>query len=157
MKLFFKNINLNPECKICVNNTILYKGAVRPMISLDLSESGPYVLRIYFTNKLPTDTQVDEKGNIIADKNFELDKIIIDDYDLEDLKWLSKYIAEDGNIYESCLFFGPKGHFEIVLSDPILPWILEQKHIKNNNDPTWQEDYNYYTEAWKILNQISKK
>jgi hypothetical protein len=157
IQLFFKNINLRPQCKITIDDVTHYTGPVNPIIEINHSIAGSYTLKIFFTDKLPNDTKVDNQGNIIEDKNFELDQIVIDDYDIEELKWLSKYFADDGNTYESCLFFGPKGYFEINLNHPILPWILEQKHLKNNNDPNWKEDYNYYVQAWKILNQISQK
>jgi antitoxin component YwqK of YwqJK toxin-antitoxin module len=150
----FKNINQSPNCSIFCNNKSYYNGPVKENIEFDYHENGILLLEIAFTNKKPQDTVVDQSGNIISDKSFELEKIVIDGYDLNELIWESYYQADDGKIYNSCLFFGPPGKFIIILSNPILPWILETKHKKYNNDPNWQEDYNYYVEAKRLLTLI---
>lgn len=159
IELYFKNINLSPACDILVNNNLYYSGLVQEHITLEVNdkEYDEYELDIKFTNKLPNDTKVDANGVIVEDKNFELQKIIIDNYSLEELIWQGNYFSDEGQIYTSCLFFGPKGKFNIKLENPILRWILATRHNINNNDPNWFEDYTYYTEAWKILQQISKK
>ena len=150
----FKNINQSPNCTICCNNKEYYSGPVRNTINFDYYEDGNLILEIEFTNKKQQDTIVNDSGKIISDKNFELEKIVIDGYDLEELIWDSHYVSVDGTIYNSCLFFGPPGKFTIMLANPILPWILETKHKKYNNDPHWQEDYSYYMEAKRLLTLI---
>ena len=132
----------------------LYSGIVLPSFEYNHSfVEGQYQLIIEHWDKLPTDTIVKD-GKIIRDRSFELDKIVIDGYDLEELIWASKFLAEDGQIYPSCLFFGPNGQFKLDFYNPVLYWILKTRHEKNNNDPNWEEDYNYYQQACKILTQI---
>lgn len=157
IEIFFKHINHDPHCDIMINNISMYKGAVVPKIPLELQILGDIVLEIAFTNKKPDDTVVNDEGKIIQDKNFELDKILIDGYDFNEFIWNSEYQANDGNVYPSCLFFGPPGKFVILFSSPFLPWLLKTRHEKYNNDPSWEEDYNYYTKAWNILKQIQTK
>lgn len=156
-KIFFKNINQNPECSITVNNETQYYGPVNECTEININYVGPVVLEIAFTNKNPEDTVVNSEGNIIQDKNFELDKILIDGYSFDDLIWDSVYQATNNEVYKSCLFFGPPGKFVIEFDMPFLKWTLKTKHAKNNNDPHWEEDYNYYMQAWNILQQISNK
>lgn len=154
IEIFFKNINQNPHCDILINNVSMYIGAVLPSIKIDSQLLGNITLEILFTNKVPQDTVVNSEGNIIQDKNFELDKILVDGYDFNEFIWNSEYQAIDGKVYPSCLFFGPPGKFVISFSSPFLPWLLKTRHEKYNNDPSWEEDYEYYIKAWKILQQI---
>lgn len=152
---YFKNINNAPTCRVLVNSQEKYSGEVVECVSVDTHSTGNIVIQIEFTNKLPSDTVVDQDGNIITDKNFELDCIIVDkNYSLEELIWHSVYCADSGDRFQSCLFFGPPGHFEIAIENPILPWILKTRHEKYNNDPDWETDYKYYTTACNILQQI---
>jgi hypothetical protein len=154
LKLNFKSIIDAPKCKILVNDVELYCGAVLSEFEYDYPcAEGPCVLVIEQWDKSPSDTVVQD-GKIVRDRSFELDKIVIDDYDLEELIWNSEFLAKDGQVYSSCLFFGPNGKFILNFYNPVLYWILKTRHEKNNNDPDWEEDYNYYQQACKILKQI---
>lgn len=154
LQLKFKNIVDSPHCVIRMNEQELYRG-VTPANFLNEFEQleSDCVLVIEHIDKLPSDTIV-EDGKIIRDRSFELDQIIIDEYNLEELKWASEFRASDGAVYTSCLFFGPNGEFVLKFNNPVLRWILKTRHEKNNNDLHWEEDYNYYQQACKILQQI---
>jgi hypothetical protein len=155
IQLEFEKINKSPHCAVYANDEILYNGAVQDNISVSYENTGPVELSIEFTNKSSRDTVVNSNGEIIEDKNFTLKKIIIDYYDLEDLVWESKYVANDGAVYESCLFFGPPGKFIMNLENPILPWFVEKtKHKYNEDDLDLEEDYRYYYKACNLLKQI---
>lgn len=154
IQLKFIAIHKSPECTVSINDQVKYQGPVQDIIDVAHTDTGPAQLSIAFTNKKPEDTVVDDTGKIIEDKSFELDSITVDQYDLEELKWQSKYHCTDGQTFDQCLFFGPPGKFVIDLENPILPWILGTKHKLNNNDPDWQEDYNYYVQACQLLQQI---
>lgn len=162
IELKFKNINLSnnkePIVRVVINDNELINETVKPRLITPLSfydDKIPEhnILKIYFANKENSDTVLDYNNNIIEDLNFELEQIIIDGYDIKDLIWNSQYVTKTEKI-QSCLFFGPKGYFEFKFDMPILKWILKTNHEKHNNDPNWEEDYNYYTEAWKLLSQI---
>lgn len=156
MKLYleFENIIDQPMCQISVNDQLLYRGAVNPSYEFDLNHDSTAVqLCISHWDKKPQDTVV-ENQIIVRDRSFEIKKILIDQLDLEELIWQSEFRADDGNTYKSCLFFGPNGTFVLDFDYPVLPWILKTRHNINNNDPHWEQDYNYYTHACKILKQI---
>ena len=157
----FKNINsVNqkyPICRIELNGNDIFIGKVVPQIELDASvDAEENNLRIYFENKQGKDTILDENNNISQDLNFELEKLTIDGLDLQHLIWQSKYFAKD-SVIDSCLFFGPKGYWEIKFNSPILKWYLKTNHEKNNNDPDWEIDYNYYEEACQRLSKIQTR
>lgn len=154
IKFYFKNLRNNPECSISIGSQECYRGSVHEFITVNCEHTGPFDLSITFTNKTPEDTKIDSLGNIVDDKSFELEKIAIDDYYLDELIWDGYYQDNNNTVYKSCLFFGPPGKFIIKLSSPILPWILKTKHERYNNDPNWEEDYQYYLQACKILEQI---
>jgi len=154
LKLKFKNIVDAPKCKILVNDLELYSGPVLSDFEYNYPHTdGKCLLVIEHWDKLPSDTIVQD-GRIVRDRSFELDKIVIDEYDIEELIWNSEFLAQDGQTYPSCLFFGPTGKFILNFYNPVLHWVLKTRHEKNNNDPNWEEDYNYYQQACKILKQM---
>ena len=157
LEFTFKNVNKvknkHPICRIELNGTTLWQGDVKNKVSLDAVSEHTNTLKIFFENKHGRDTVLDENNNIKQDLNFELERLCIDGLDLKYLIWESKYVAGDTTI-PSCLFFGPKGFWEIQFEHPILRWILKRNHYKNNNDPEWEIDYNYYEEACRKLEKI---
>ena len=159
IKLKFKNINsVNskaPQMAVHVNSKELFKGQVSEehVIDVDLQEQN--TLKIYFINKEDPDTVIQD-GKIINDLNFELENITVDQHDIQDLIWKGKYVSKD-SVIPSCLFFGPRGYFELHFEYPILKWILKTNHQDHNDDPTWEQDYNYYIEACQLLHKIQKK
>jgi len=156
----FKNINpVNnkyPICRIELNSNDICVGKVERRIVLDADTQENNVLRIFFENKGNKDTILDDNNKIKQDLNFELEKLTIDGIDLQHLIWESRYVTKD-SVIDSCLFFGPKGYWELKFDTPVLKWFLKTNHNKNNNDPTWEEDYKYYEESCQILNKIQIK
>ena len=156
----FKNINpvnnKDPICRIEFNGDDIFSGKVEQRIVLDADTQENNVLRIFFENKGNKDTILDDNNQIKQDLNFELEKLTIDGIDLQHLIWESRYVAKD-SVIDSCLFFGPKGFWELKFDIPVLKWFLKTNHNKNNNDPTWEEDYKYYKESCQILNKIQIK
>ena len=155
--LYFKNINSIknkvPFIQIYLNGESVHTGEVKTVVDLAVETLEKNIIEIKFINKTDKDVIIDHKGNIIADLNFELEKILFDNIDIEHLKWESYYDTGVDKI-QGCLFFGPAGKFVMQFEMPILRWILKTNHDKNNNDPNWEEDYHYYSEAW---NKIQKK
>jgi hypothetical protein len=155
--LKFKNIVDAPMCAIIINNQELYRGEVLDLYDFDVDVAdGVAKLQIDHWDKKPSDTVV-ENNVIVRDRSFELDTVIIDNYNIEELIWKSQFYATDGNVYKSCLFFGPNGSYVLNFYNPVLYWILQTRHQDNNNDPEWEQDYNYYIRACKILKQISTR
>jgi len=156
-EFYFKNINnigaKIPQIEIRLNDSTIYTGQVKNQIVTEAMTMGQNKLEIAFVNKVNRDTIVNAHGDIVKDLNFELDRVVIDHRDIEHLIWDSHYRHAGGKI-DGCLFFGPLGSFILEFETPVLKWMLKTNHEKNNNDPEWEEDYNYYTEAW---NKIHKK
>lgn len=157
----FKNINSvnkkRPICRIELNGNDIFFGDVVKQIKIDApTKQQKNILRIHFENKEGRDTIVDENDCIVQDLNFELEKLLIDGLDLQHLIWQSRYVCKD-SVINSCLFFGPKGYWELDFDSPILKWFLSTNHQKNNNDPTWEVDYNYYEEACQRLSKIQTR
>ena len=160
-ELEFKNINgLNkkyPICRIELNGNDVFISKVQDKLTFhgDTQEKNN-ILRIHFINKEGRDTVLDDNNEIKQDLNFELAKVIIDGIDLQHLIWESKYVSKD-LVIDSCLFFGPKGYWELVFDAPVLKWFLRTNHDKNKNDPTWETDYNYYEKVCQKLNKIQTR
>jgi hypothetical protein len=145
--------NKQPMIDIRLNDASLYAGPVIAEINCEANADEHNCLEILFTNKQQADTVCDSDNKIIKDMNFTLGKIKIDDLDIEELIWQSRYLAGEQE-YPGCLFFGPRGRFVLLFSSPVLKWILSCRHQMTQQDPNWEEDYNYYITACKILNNL---
>jgi hypothetical protein len=155
--LQFKNIVDEPRCRIAINNQVLFAGIAQPQYTFDVSVAkGACRLSIVHWDKLPEHTVV-ENGEIVRDRSFELERCTIDSYDLQELIWHSQFVAEDSAVYKSCLFFGPNGEFQLNFENPVLRWILRTRHEQNNNDPHWEQDFEYYQQACNRLKLMSIK
>jgi len=147
----FKGIHNNPEMDIQIDDISYFRGPVDEQvnISIDKDYYVNFNLKIYFTNKNPNDTVIDNDGNIIEDKNFELDDIYIDNESIENYRWAGVYCFNE-NIIDSCLFFGPAGYFELTLAGP-----GNYKHIQTTTDyPDWKEQYENWVWAKQILKEL---
>lgn len=154
LTLKFNNIvdvNGLPKIKISVNGELLENCVVSESIDINMIDSDNIRLKIEHYGKDPNTDTIVENGTIVKDRSFELDSIIVDGYDLEELKWQSQFVTEQGETLDKCLFFGPNGIWTIDFERPILRWILKTRHELNDNDPTWEEDYNSYVSACKLL------
>lgn len=158
IKLKFKNIN---ECngipKLCisVNSKELYKGFVSSDIDLNTDVDGIVNLKIvHFDKNNNTDVEV-QNNVVVADKNCELEEILVDGYNLEELKWRSVYVTEDDEVLDGCLFFGKNGYFQLNFESPVLRWMLKTRHEILNNDPYWEQDYESYTAACKLIHSLN--
>lgn len=157
IQITFKNIVDSPMCSIYLNDQELFKGLVPNSFTHEVEvPEGECTLTINHFDKKHSDTIVVD-GVIVRDRSFEISNIVIDGQNIEELIWESEFQSDDGAVYKSCLFFGPNGKFILKFSNPILKWILKTRHDKNGNDPSWEEDYNYYQQACKILKLISTK
>jgi len=156
----FKNINVvnkkYPICKFELNGDDICYGKVKENLSFEEDTQENNILRIYFANKDGRDTILDNNNEIAQDLNFELEKVVIDGIDLQHLIWESKYVTKE-SVIDSCLFFGPKGYWELKFDIPVLRWFLKTNHSKNKNDPTWETDYNYYEKVCQKLDKIQTR
>lgn len=165
LKINFKNIQSNPIIQFIINGTVVrteeitndHKDDNNVWLSKTYECNTPlnaaYTLELKFINKEPNDTVVvDDK--IIADKCCEINSITTTDeagsnLDLEELVWTGNYYADNGDVYEGCLFFGPAGSYIINIEDKP----LKQKLINRGDD---LKDYEYYIKASELLKLINK-
>jgi hypothetical protein len=134
IQLQFKNIVDEPRCRILINDQVLFAGITQLHHAFDVTvPEGACRLTIVHHDKAPQHTIV-EHGVIVRDRSFE-------------------FVADDGAVYKSCLFFGPNGEFQLDFENPALLWILRTRHEQNNNDPHWAEDYESYVRACRLLNK----
>ena len=159
LTLLFKNINSYngaPTVRVSINHHEIWNGAVSQEITKEIpSVDGTVILNIQHYGKNYSQDCVVVDGNIIEDRNCELDKIIVDGYDLEELIWNSTYQTDEQETLDHCLFFGKNGTFSIQFELPILRWILKTRHDTLQNDPYWEDDYNSFQTACKILNNLN--
>ena len=155
LALKFKNIQLCnglPNIRIVINDAVVFENTVCPLITIQCHPVDNKInLSIEHYGKDPAVDTVVVDGMIVQDRSCELDTIEVDDYDLEELKWHSAYHCADGTVLDKCLFFGKNGTWYIAFELPVLRWILQTRHEINNNDPTWQEDYESYVRACRLL------
>lgn len=96
--------------------------------SVDLTEDSHF-LWIDFLNK--SDDQViqnDDKTEIIKDLLLNIEKISIDDIEIENLKWsASKFIPNDPTrpVLDQCVNLGWNGRYRIDFTSPVYLWLLE--------------------------------
>lgn len=157
LRLEFEHINEfngNPKISVRVNGIECYNNVVAPIVEFVATDAAECVLEIEHYGKNNSDTEVID-NIIVNDKNFTLKNIVIDGYNIEELKWDSIFTDIHGNVIPGCLFFGPNGIFKLTFQLPILKWLLSTRHLKNNNDPNWEEDYTYYTRAVNLLKEFS--
>jgi hypothetical protein len=145
--------NGEPKISVRVNGIECYNNVVENSVEFVIDDTNDCVLEIEHYGKNNNDTEVIDNV-IVNDKNFTLKNIIIDGYNIEELKWESDFTDVHGNIIPSCLFFGPNGIYRLHFQLPVLKWILSTRHSKNNNDPNWEEDYNYYMQAVNLLKEF---
>lgn len=159
LELRFKNIsdcNGVPLLRVCANHDCIWDGPVQTVICVEHPVStGELKLEIEHHGKNSnTDTAV-SNGTIVADKSCELESITVDGYDLAELKWQGYYMTEDNERLDHCLFFGKNGSWQLTSELPVLRWMLKTRNQINNNDPYWEEDYENYIQACKLINNLN--
>lgn len=99
---------------------------------VDLTEDNHF-LWIDFLNKLDTDIKKDqyedpENFEVLADMILNIEKISIDDIEIENLKWsASKFIPKDPTrpTLDRCVNLGWNGRYRIDFTSPVYLWLLE--------------------------------
>lgn len=97
-------------------------------------EEAEYALEISLLNKLPSDTTLDENGNIVEDLLLTIESLEIDEIDLGQLKWtLSTYYPKYPNSFpnkhitevKNCVNLGWNGTWTLPFKSPFYIWLLE--------------------------------
>ena len=87
-----------------------------------------YTLKIRLENKHNTDTVLDDSNNILKDMLLNIESIMIDDIELEMLKWSQSIFLPDDSvrpILKECVNLGWNGSYILKFTVPFYLWLLE--------------------------------
>lgn len=95
------------------------------------------------------DTMLDNTGQIVKDKNLQINKITIDNIDMG-TPWINSLLIhkENNEIIPCQSGMWNNGSIQFVIKAPTLSWIIEEKFINNNNqhlpkDFSGQDKFDY--------------
>lgn len=125
-----------PEFKISIDDQEFVNSSVTDSetfsFNCDLTEE-EHILKIEFINKEDSDVKKDQYEDpvnfqVLADMILNIEKIFIDDIELENLKWsLSEFIPKDSRreTLTQCVNLGWSGTYQIKFKSPVYLWLLE--------------------------------
>ena len=121
-----------PQARVTIADKIVFEGMVSANILIlehaELENEGDYQLRIELLNKKPEHTEIDEQGNIVKDSVLKINKIVIEDIEiqnnlsLDQEKFYYEHSGEQHQLYNS---LGVNGTAVINFSTPFYIWLLE--------------------------------
>ena len=121
-----------PQARVTIADKIIFEGMVSANILIleyaELENEGDYQLRIELLNKKPEHTEVDEQGNIVKDSVLKINKIVIEDIEiqnnlsLDQEKFYYEHSGDQHQLYDS---LGVNGTAVINFSTPFYIWLLE--------------------------------
>lgn len=122
-----------PEYNIYVNDDLVQSGACDSLSQIELYKDiseGHNELRIELTNKTNSDcVQNEDKTEILKDMMLHIDKIRIDNIDLEHIRHTcSRFVPADPNEHETleeCVDLGWNGTYILKFTSPFYIWLLE--------------------------------
>jgi hypothetical protein len=89
---------------------------------------GTYLIKIRLENKTPFDTVENaDKTAIVKDMLLNIHSIEIDEIDLANLIYTSKFVADDADrpTLERCVNLGWNGTYQLEFASPFYIWLLE--------------------------------
>ena len=125
-----------PEFSITIDDQEFVRDSVTEgktfTFETELTES-EHVLRIEFLNKEDEDVKKDQYEDpdnfeVLADMLLNIEKISIDDIEIENLKWsASTFTPKDPHkeTLDNCVNLGWNGTYEIRFTSPVYLWLLE--------------------------------
>jgi len=121
-----------PQARVTIADKTVFEGPVSASILIlehaKLENEGDYQLRIELLNKKPEHTEIDEQGNIVKDSVLKIEKIIIEDIEIQNSlsldqeKFYYEHSGEQHQLYNS---LGVNGTAVINFSTPFYIWLLE--------------------------------
>lgn len=121
-----------PKARITVADKIVFEGQVSGSILIlehaKLENEGNYQLRIELLDKQPEHTELDEQGNIVKDSVLKIEKIVIEDIEiqnnlsLDQSKFYYEHSGKQHQLYDS---LGVNGTAVVNFSTPFYIWLLE--------------------------------
>lgn len=121
-----------PKARVTVADKVIFEGKVDGSILIldqaELENEGDYQLRIELYDKTEEHTAIDEQGNVVKDSILKIEKIIIEDIEiqsnlsLDQEKFYYEHTGEKHQLYNS---LGVNGTAIINFSTPFYIWLLE--------------------------------
>jgi hypothetical protein len=100
--------------------------------SADVTEDSEHLLEVKLTNKENSDTVKDPANGepfvIVKDMLLNIESVVIDDINLEQLKWdASEFIPDEPSrpTIKKCINLGWNGSYRLKFSSPFYLWLLE--------------------------------
>jgi hypothetical protein len=163
--------NEYPLITIKNNQDILYHGYVQNhlVLEFDVELQDRHVITIEGLGKCngttgKWDTQVDDQGCIIKDKNLQINNVRIENISLGS-EWIKNLpIHKENNVVEPCLMgMYSNGVIQFEITSPVLSWIIEEKFIKQEKKLVFESharngqckfEYEYIQEKILAIRQI---
>jgi|TARA_R110000803_G_scaffold61562_2_gene121484 hypothetical protein len=141
------NYNGGPQISIYDNDNLVFENIFPKKgpqsFEFETDSKFPKVLKLIHQNKnMKYDTQLKD-GNIVDDKGFTINKILLDSFVLENELYLFKFVTDDGLVIPKNNYIGYNGKYIInVDSENLLEWYLNlQKSFINQLE---EFDYNKF-------------
>lgn len=134
-----------PRVKIFVDGDLLEEKLLDSSdaslsIPFDLID-GEHILEVEHFGKTSKDTMVKD-GEIVADTNFLINKIIVNSYELpstlirhcEFVADWTHHIKPEGmpDVFKQSCLIGPNGVWKLAFATPVDEWIIDQRRIQNS-------------------------
>lgn len=121
-----------PKAVVTINNKELFQGLVSgPTLivqQLELDNEGEHQINISLVDKLSEHTLIDEQGNILKDSLLKINKLIIEDIEIQNSFSLDQskfYYEHSGARHQLYNTLGVNGTAVINFSTPFYVWLLE--------------------------------
>lgn len=136
-----------PECIVYINDDVVAQGPVLPQTCFDfdyqLQDDSEYVLKIQYLNRnTRLDVIRDDTGNIIKNRQFEIESIYVDDIELDHYKILftqgetsfvdyhyAQLHKQDPDVYPLVqtgnTVLGAECTWSLKFETPVYIWLLE--------------------------------
>lgn len=120
-----------PGAKVYIDDQLIFDKIVVATEQVDWTgdlDAGDHKIIIEMYNKREGDTVLDNNNSIVNDVVLNIDKIIVDEVDLDTLIWsASTYYPTDKNspdLLNDCVNLGWNGSWELPFSNPTYLWLL---------------------------------
>jgi hypothetical protein len=121
-----------PGARVYVDDQLIFNKIISTAELVDWTgelAAGNHKIVVEMYNKRDGDTVLDSNDNIVNDVVLNVDKIVIDDVDLDLIIWEKSTYYPDGEYspdsVEECVNLGWNGRWELPFNVPTYLWLLE--------------------------------
>lgn len=134
-----------PQIKVALDDyMLLYSGPAQTLMQFDVPlDDGHHELKIVHHGKTVHDHLLDDQGLIVQDKFVEIEKIWMDNVQLDQELWSGRFFPvymhkADNEPYSICpnLYLGHNGTWILNFNTPALTWLIASRKPGPNLDGT---------------------